>query len=338
MNWHTALAEQLERSDELVVVTIVATRGSTPRETGATMLVTANETIGTIGGGVLEFAAVQRAVQHLSKDGRHIEKQVLGPDCGQCCGGVVELLFDRWDRRDLAFAERIAEAREGIWWRGIETPIDALVMGEQSEFRPGSTAVQAPELVTQVRRDWLQTTAGNRAEALATPLAAARATVTLFGGGHVGSACIEALSRLAVPIRLVESRSEMLRECYPAGVEVLDGRDWQAAVAAAPAGSDVLIMTHDHALDLAICGAALRRSSLRYCGLIGSRSKRLRFEKRLRSAGLRQSELARLSCPIGLTEISDKSPAGIAAGVAADYLIRGQASAAVPMQLVGLKT
>ncbi len=80
-----------------VLVTITATRGSTPRETGAAMLVGRDSIEGTIGGGQLEFAAIETARGLLARQAppaARRERITLGPDLGQCCGGQVELQFE----------------------------------------------------------------------------------------------------------------------------------------------------------------------------------------------------------------------------------------------------
>jgi xanthine dehydrogenase accessory factor len=79
-------------------------------------------------------------------------------------------------------------------------------------------------------------------------------------------------------------------------------------------------MTHSHALDFDICDRILRRGDASYCGLIGSITKRRRFEKRYRAEGMPQSVLAQLVCPIGVDGISGKKPAEIAVAAAADVL------------------
>jgi xanthine dehydrogenase accessory factor len=83
----------------------------------------------------------------------------------------------------------------------------------------------------------------------------------------------------------------------------------------------VLVMTHDHPLDLAITAAALARD-FPYVGLIGSASKRARFEKRFHEAGIPAERIAALACPIGIAGIADKDPAIIAASVTAELLCR----------------
>ncbi|MTH78782.1 xanthine dehydrogenase accessory protein XdhC [Paracoccus aestuariivivens] len=80
----------------MIRVTITRTRGSAPREAGATMIVTTDQTRGTIGGGQLEYMAIDRARQMLARGETDATMDVpLGPEIGQCCGGRVELSLTR---------------------------------------------------------------------------------------------------------------------------------------------------------------------------------------------------------------------------------------------------
>jgi xanthine dehydrogenase accessory factor len=87
-----------------------------------------------------------------------------------------------------------------------------------------------------------------------------------------------------------------------------------------PPSSYYLVMTHSHPLDFDICDRILRRGDAAYCGLIGSLTKRRRFEKRFRQQGLPQGAVEQLVCPIGVTGISGKKPTEIAIAVAAEIL------------------
>nr|WP_111298765.1 xanthine dehydrogenase accessory protein XdhC [Paracoccus saliphilus] len=80
----------------MIRVRVISTRGSTPREAGAEMVVTQNEAQGTIGGGQLEYMAIDRARQMLARGEAEARMDIpLGPEIGQCCGGRVVLLLDR---------------------------------------------------------------------------------------------------------------------------------------------------------------------------------------------------------------------------------------------------
>jgi xanthine dehydrogenase accessory factor len=88
-----------------------------------------------------------------------------------------------------------------------------------------------------------------------------------------------------------------------------------------PAGTHILIMTHDHAEDAALCDAVLRQGVWGSIGLIGSAAKWARFRKRLADEGGHDAEtIDRITTPIGLPDITAKDPAAIAVSVAADLL------------------
>ena len=84
-----------------------------------------------------------------------------------------------------------------------------------------------------------------------------------------------------------------------------------------PRGTHLLILTHDHAEDFALCDAALRAPHLGSIGLIGSRAKWARFQAKLAEGGHDQATIDRIECPIGLPSLPGKEPAVIAIGVAA---------------------
>lgn len=80
----------------MIRVRLSRVRGSSPREAGAEMFVGTGQVVGTIGGGAMEYLAIDRARQMLARGERRATMNVpLGPEIGQCCGGRVELLLDR---------------------------------------------------------------------------------------------------------------------------------------------------------------------------------------------------------------------------------------------------
>ncbi|MGG7519035.1 xanthine dehydrogenase accessory protein XdhC [Allorhizobium undicola] len=97
---------------ERILVTVIEAKGSTPREAGAFMLVDETGLEGTIGGGQLEWMAIDKARHLLASGGDRAEMDVpLGPEIGQCCGGRVRLLLERLtpQRRSRLEARRLAE-------------------------------------------------------------------------------------------------------------------------------------------------------------------------------------------------------------------------------------
>lgn len=153
-------------------------------------------------------------------------------------------------------------------------------------------------------------------------------TVAVFGIGHVGLELVRILARHEIDLHLIDSRAEMLAPERIGGVladavatiTVHQLPVPEAGLALLPPGAHVLVMTHDHVEDLAICETALRTEGLGSIGLIGSKSKWARFRTQLLDAGHDDAVLARISTPIGIPGIASKEPAAIAVSVAARTL------------------
>jgi xanthine dehydrogenase accessory factor len=263
----TSLAETLStwlaRGEAAVLVTIAATRGSTPRETGARMLVTATKVCGTVGGGRLEFEAIQSARDMIATGTAERNMAVpLGAAIGQCCGGHVSLRLER--------------AGPGC--------ADDLARFEAAER-------------------------------------AAFPAVYLFGAGHTGKAIARALALLPLRLTWVDSRAGEFPETIPGGVATVIANHPADLIAEAAPSASFLVLTHSHALDFDLAAAALLRGDFRYLGLIGSATKRRRFERWFTARGHDAAALARLTCPIGLVPVRDKRPEVIAALVAAEIVV-----------------
>jgi xanthine dehydrogenase accessory factor len=165
----------------------------------------------------------------------------------------------------------------------------------------------------------------------------ARPTIAIFGMGHVGYELARILSRLEVRLELVDSREDQLDPLRLASItagaadvgvhHLLLGEQLLERL---PCGAHVLIMSHDHAEDFALCDAALRLPGLGSIGLIGSSSKWSGFRRRLTEAGHTARHIDRIRCPIGLPDITGKQPAIIAVSVAAALLHTFQQSSELP--------
>jgi xanthine dehydrogenase accessory factor len=96
--------------EDAVLVSVETTQGSAPREAGAWMAVFADDVVGTIGGGHLEFQAITEARRRLAgAAGDAVQQYALGPSLGQCCGGVVRLRYERVGAADIpTLQERLA--------------------------------------------------------------------------------------------------------------------------------------------------------------------------------------------------------------------------------------
>ena len=201
------------------------------------------EVINTIGGGHLEFQAIEEA-RALLRQPTHeslVLRYPLGPSLGQCCGGAVELRFEA--------------------------------------LEPG------------LLECWT--------------LPAARFHLCLYGAGHVGQALARILTDIDCAVDWIDVREGAFEALPPEAwtrsptlrCVVSDGPVAEAC--AAPPGAHHVVMTHSHALDFDLVQALLRRHDTGMVGLIGSRTKRQRFEHRLLARGVSADRVAALVCPIG---------------------------------------
>lgn len=259
-------ADWLAAGRPAVVVEVIRTRGSAPREAGTRMLVAADAVQGTIGGGHLEWQAIADARARLARrttrgdEAPHEQSLALGPSLGQCCGGEMTLRY---------------------------APLDAASLAS-----------------------W--------------PAVAPRFHLQLYGAGHVGRAIVALLADIDCRVLWIDEREAEFAaagaRALPQHIETLCVDAVEAEVAHAPPQSHYLVMTHEHALDLRITEAILKRGDFAFCGLIGSATKRARFIHRFEERGVPHEAIDRLTCPIGLPGIAGKEPAVLAIAVVAQLL------------------
>jgi len=247
-NWISALADLQTRGEPCVLVTIIEELGSTPRNAGSKMVISASQAFDTIGGGHLEYKAMAIARQMLAsgQQNTHLERFSLGASLGQCCGGVTVLLFE--------------------------------------------------------------------------PMGQVQAQIAVFGAGHVGRALVPLLASLPCRVRWIDSRESEFPEQMPHGVHKIVSEEPLDEVDELPPGSYCIVMTHNHQLDLELSAAILKRNDFAYFGLIGSKTKRVKFEHRLRDRGFDSGALQRMRCPMGIGEVKGKLPVEIAISIAGEII------------------
>jgi xanthine dehydrogenase accessory factor len=313
-NWPGAVCRLLEERESAVVRVLVAeVRGSSPREPGACMVISRAGSHGTIGGGNLEWQAMQAAQSLLlaatETPSVTLRRPVLGRELGQCCGGVVQLWLERFTPLDLPLLQHVIGAASGGGRATLVTELlrDGIV---RRRLEQGPARCQTH----------LQFAAGSEATILVEPLGAEPPSLWLYGAGHVGQALIRILGELPFEVTWIDSRAELLPEPLPDNVHPLCPQAATSTVQLAPAAARFLVMTHDHSLDYALCRLILERGDFAWLGLIGSKSKGARFRSRLARDGLTHDAIRRLVCPIGVEGVVSKWPAAIAVGVAAQLL------------------
>jgi xanthine dehydrogenase accessory factor len=304
--------ETIERHGIAGLVSVIDSAGSVPRESGARIVVQpGGGFFGSIGGGRLEYEAIAaaRAVLSAGRGQAQFRDWPLGPNLGQCCGGMVRTLTETFDANDLATVRRFQEAEKA----GAFATRSAL--GKDGRI----ARALAP-----------QAAAGEQMGMAAVPFdktffveafGEATTPVRLFGAGHVGRAVVLALAPLPFTVRWIDSRPDQFPQYVPQNVVTVCTDAVDRELAEASRDAMVIVMTHSHPLDFDITAKALQRGTFEVVGLIGSETKRARFVHWARQAGVTDSQLDRLVCPIGIPQIKGKEPAVIAAALAAQLLI-----------------
>ncbi|WP_458628760.1 xanthine dehydrogenase accessory protein XdhC [Winogradskyella sp. PC D3.3] len=248
-NWIDLLSEFKQKQIPVAFITVTKCLGSTPCVVGARMLVTENKDIhGTIGGGKLEFKAIDEAIVAL-KENKIIESTyTLGPEFEQCCGGKVEFIIE---------------------------PMN-----------------QSPELF-------------------------------LFGAGHIGVEICKLLVDTPFKVHLIDSRQdwfsnlELDSSVTTHQATETDFKTFKDAVKWGP-NCYVLVLTHNHAIDFDLISMALQNET-KFLGLIGSKTKKVRFNTMLIKEMDIPEGMTNVVCPIGL-DIGGDTPKEIAISVVAQLL------------------
>jgi xanthine dehydrogenase accessory factor len=327
--WAAELREILTRQP-CVVVTVADIAGSAPRAVGSRMLVTADGTRGSIGGGNLEYRATETARQLLAgadPEGQHLELFGLGPELNQCCGGAVTLTYEVFARTAPGWLEPMAAAGAAHEAAVLVSAIDAPASRKWLLEAAAAPSPDLPAAVTAALPAFFETPGSaarvvedGRERYLVEPVRRPLLPLYLFGAGHVGRALAAALAPLPFEVTWLDSRPGQLPAAGRAHLTALECADPAARVADCPPGGSYVVMTHSHQLDEDICHAVLQRADAAWLGLIGSATKRRRFVHRLAARGVPGDALERLVCPIGLAGITGKRPATIAVAVAAQLL------------------
>ncbi len=344
-DWAKELQILLNLNQSAVMVSIVQVKGSTPREVGTKLIVTSEKTIGTIGGGNLEHQSIKVAQNLLLKKPKQthqIEHFSLSAGLGMCCGGSLEILFERLNFSDLSWLEP--------WVNCQQQKQDAILLSVLSKDQPTKKRVllknellggQKPALTKFLTHNVLemainmcnsskfhdQTQYFNTQNGPAIWLESSPKTLKtlfLFGAGHVGQAVASLLANLDWNIEWLDSRDNCVEAQAIAdsstNISLHETDTPEADIDQAESGCDYLVMTHDHSLDFKLCQQILLKGDFNYFGVIGSKTKRKRFEHRLIDLGFSLEQLNKMQCPIGISGIHSKQPYAIAISVVSQLL------------------
>ena len=311
----------LLQGEDLVLVTVVASSGATPRGAGARMLIGPQGRIaGTIGGGAVEYRSEQIAREVLSERKSLNHHFSLTKDdvqnLGMICGGNVTVFFHFLPAGDPA-AIALAEEAEERFARGQDFwLVSDLSAGGCLRLADKSDAVLAPHLARHPQR--IQADGKD----LYIEQISSSGKVYIFGGGHVAQELVPVLAHVGFTCVVMDDREEFARpELFPGAKQVILG-DFRRIGDFLTIGEEdyVCVMTRGHAFDTLVQAQVLKCAPC-YCGVIGSRHKAAGVRKVLaQEYGLSDAELDRVTTPIGL-DIKGETPAEIAISIAAQMIL-----------------
>lgn len=331
------LGETLAKNEDVVLVTVVASSGSTPRGAGARMLITKDGRLrGTIGGGAVEYRSEQMAKEVLEKKSSQIEQFLLHKnqvqDLGMVCGGDVNVYFQYISSENEEIRELVNKIETTYRNGEVCWLINDITDGSNGAMavygkKAGLSGMNVPEEVLDaLNTKPVQIEVDGRSYYCEKLLQSGY--VYIFGGGHVAQALVPALAAVDFRCVVLEDREDFCKpELFPGVVEtklidnnhVLDYVDLQEE-------DYVCVMTRGHKDDM-IVQAQVLKTPVHYIGVIGSRRKTETVFAQLRERGCTDEDLARITTPIGL-DILAETPAEIAVSITAQ-LIKNRAERTV---------
>ena len=311
---------RLLAGEDLVMVTVTASSGATPRGAGARMLVGQEGRIcGTIGGGAVEYRSEQIAKTVLKEKNSRGHDFTLTRDdvenLGMICGGACNVFFHylpAFDQDILA----LAEETETRFVHGVDAwLVSDLSGGGRLYLTDKSDSALLPYLTRHPHR----VQADGHELYIEQIVTAGR--VYVFGGGHVAQELVPVLSHVGFRCVVMDDRPEFaIPALFPTAEQVILG-DFHRISDYVTIGSEdyVCVMTRGHAGDTIVQAQVLRCHPC-YCGVIGSRHKAAGVRKVLKEEyGLSEEELNGVTTPIGIS-IQAETPAEIAISIAAQMI------------------
>ncbi|PKW26338.1 XdhC family protein [Phycicoccus duodecadis] len=346
------------RAGETVGVgTVVATFRSAPRPAGASMLVgPGGEAVGSVSGGCVE-GAVYELSQEVVGDGTPVLQRYGVSDddafaVGLTCGGILDVFVEPISQETFpelgAIADDVAAGRPVAVATVIEHP-DPAWLGRRLVVRPEDTeapdgdpprSLGSPRADGAVTDDARGLLAAGRTETLTygpdgerrgegmrvfVSAFAPRPRMLVFGAIDFAAAVAHVGSFLGYRVTVCDARPVFATHSrFPAADEVVvewPHRYLEAEVGAGrvDARTVVCVLTHDPKFDVPVLQVALRLDDVAYVGAMGSRRTHEDRLERLREAGLTDTELARLSSPIGL-DLGARTPEETAVSIAAEIV------------------
>lgn len=329
VNIFEKIMEEVNQGNDIVLVSVIESTGSTPRSEGALMIVKEDGiAFGTIGGGMLEHYGDVYGREILKSKRCEMKEFALHPgdrdELGMICGGNVTLYFlyikgndkdiinlcmmalnKKSEDKEVYMVTELKNGVDGIL--GIYTKDDGFIVdgledinseliGSHTKIKLNDKQYYAQKIFTSEK-------------------------VYIFGGGHVAQKLVPVLSYVGFSCIVLEERPEFAKkELFPDAsmVKLIDFKDI-SDMKNIGANDYVVIMTRGHASDYEVEVQALKTPA-KYIGVIGSRIKAAASKKNLEEDGFSKDDIQRIICPLGIMGIGAETPQEIAISIAGQMI------------------
>ena len=348
----------LEQGDQIVVATVIRTKGSTPQKPGSKLLVRKDGSgVGTLGGGCVEgdiwFAAKELMKRKGSAEYREYElNEDLAAEDGLVCGGTMYFLIDPVYSPDeyLSFAREIDEAYGG----GKPVALASVIRssGDNSDALRGAklfiredgvaegtlgspeldrdAVKKARELMVHGKNEYVIHESGAEyfIEAYTTP-----PQIVICGGGHVSKAIAPLAKNLGFRVFITDDREEFANKDRFPGADIVVPLKPEEALLQLPINPNtfIVVATRGHRYDNVALEAAAKTSA-KYVGLMGSKRKTILIYEDLIRNGMSLERVKEIRSPVGL-DIHARTPDEIAISIMSEILMFRLGGTGQSMQL-----
>jgi xanthine dehydrogenase accessory factor len=313
--WQFA-TERLKQNESVMLLTVAESSGSSPGRPGFKMIVSENELVGSIGGGVMEVALVEQAKsqianrksQNNSKLVEQVHRKNVPNSSGMICSGMQTVIFFELNSEYLPHIEKIISAlenRQPCWlkisnfkFQTSDTPSEAGTRNEDFRFLRNAEN----EFVYEERLGYK-----NR--------------LFIVGGGHCALALSELMSKMDFHISLFDDRADLntlAKNEFVHEKKIIESYEKIGAFIPSGARHYVVVMTLGYKFDEIVIRKLFDRD-FKYFGVLGSRAKMKTLLKTLEKEGFAKERLNKIRTPVGL-KIGSRTPEEIAVSIAAEII------------------
>ena len=315
-NIYKKAAEVLKTGQNIALITVISTTGSTPGKVGYKMLVWSKDrkTLGTIGGGLVEAEIIDSAKNMLPTPENKVVKISLGrteDDERGICGGSIEFLIETFDKKGLPLFEQLADAIEnadkGVLLSIISPgqPPEKSLLQNAGQISAAAHINLSPEITESIQKLITKEESAKISLEDGTQLfietVAGLPMVFIFGAGHLAYYIAQYAKSLNFRITVCDDRPEFAnKERFPDADIIVESFGIAFDKIKINKNSYIVIVTKGHKHDEIVLEQAVKTDA-KYIGMIGSKRKVLTIFSHLQERGAPQETLSKVHSPIGIS-------------------------------------